>query len=612
MSAPETPTPKWLWLFGAAASAAYLGWSFWLALGLPLDTWDAYDYLINARHLAGNDLSHLAQAYRTDRPPGISLLVAPLLALGYRPGQHGLAGLIHLVPWSLGVLALGLTFRAVEREGGAGRAFVAAALLALNPLVVHYLPFLMADVAAMTFGLLALRLSERLTSTRRGVDVLFLALAVGAAMVTKYPMALLGLAIPLANLAWVWTGKGRPQTLKARLVGSVDPRLAGGLLLGLGLFFAVHAVIYSRVVTGEGPWTARLLAGLKTAWAGGGGPGATDPWWELPHAVLWTFGPPAVLLALVGAVVVVVKDRDRAGWLHLVWAIASMALFVFVIGHKESRYVIPALPSIAILAGRGLGALGRRRWLEAVATAAVLAGLAPGAVRELQRMMDPLYTRPSLLAWARFALERAGSERPIVQHPNIAPFALYAKDPVVFPNDEFWHYHHINHAGLEWFFDRRLLAVQVRHGPPSVNVASPWIHASVPPDWLQRLGEDAVWLVALPKGGLLLSPPQGWYETASAAQQPEPPPPFVALDLRHVTLRPTTQTETSAELSDGETTIKLTRQADGWRITTAPPQSRWFEGLAVQAPRRWAEPAPELPTSLDGLWADRREFPIRP
>jgi aconitate hydratase len=85
-----------------------------------------------ARYLAGNDLSHLAQAYRTDRPPGISLLVAPLLALGYHPGQRGLAGLIHLVPWSLGVLSLVMTWRAVEREAGVAVAFVAAGLLARN------------------------------------------------------------------------------------------------------------------------------------------------------------------------------------------------------------------------------------------------------------------------------------------------------------------------------------------------------------------------------------------------------------------------------------------------------------------------------------------------
>ena len=126
----HSPPPRWVWALGLGVTAVYVLWSFSLALGLPIDTGDAYDYLINARYLAGNDLSHLAQAYRTDRPPGISLLVAPLLSYGYHPGQRGLAGLIHLVPWSLGVLALVMTWRAVEREAGVAVAFVAAGLLA--------------------------------------------------------------------------------------------------------------------------------------------------------------------------------------------------------------------------------------------------------------------------------------------------------------------------------------------------------------------------------------------------------------------------------------------------------------------------------------------------
>ncbi|MDP3504319.1 MAG: glycosyltransferase family 39 protein [Myxococcales bacterium] len=605
-------SPRWVWALGLGATAVFLVWSFRIALGLPIDTWDAYDYLVNARYLAGNDLSHLAQAYRTDRAPGISLLIAPFLSVGYQPGQRGLTGLIHLVPWSLGILAILMTWSAVEREAGVTVAFVAAGVLALNPLVLHFLPFIMADIASMAFVLLALRLSERVTSTRRGVDVLALALAVGLALVTKYPMALLGLAIPVANLAWVWTGKDRPASLKSKLLASVDWRLATGLLLGLGLFFAVHALIYSRVVTGDGTWMERLSTGLKTLWGEGGGPGATDPWWELPNAVWWTFGPPVTLLAIAGAGVVIVRDRDRAGWLHLIWALALIASFMVLFGHKESRYVLPALPSIAILAGRGLTVVGRRVALQGVLAAIALIGIAPSALRELQHMGDPLYTRPSLLAWARFALDRAGADRPIIQNPNISPFALYAKDPVVFANDEFWHYHHINHGGLEWFFDRRLQALQVGQGPPSVSVQNPWIRASVPAEWLQSLGEDALWLVALPKGGLLLSPPQGWFETSSAAQQPEPPPPFVAIDLTRVSLKPGARSETSAEYSDGKTTVVLNRQADGWRITSPPKDSRWFVGVAEQAPRRWTEPSPDLPPSLDGLWSERQVFPVRP
>lgn len=603
-------TPSWIRFGGLAALLGFAVWSFLLALRLPIDLWDGYDYLVNARLLAGHDLTHLAQQYRTDRPPGISLLVAPLLWAGYQPGQRGLAGLVHLVPWSLGMLALAMVWRGVRREHGVGLAFVAAAALALNALVIHFLPFIMADVASMTFGLLALRAAEQLSSARRWVDVGVLMVATALAMATKYPMALLGLAIPVANLAWVLTGKDRPGSARAKLVRAVDPKLALGLVLALGLFFGLHALIYSRLVPGDGPWMDRMLAGLRAAWAGGGGPGATDPWWELPNAVFGTFGAPVCALAVLGAGVVVMRDRDRAGWLHVIWSLAMMALFIFVIGHKESRYVMPALPSLVVLAARG-ASLFRSQVAQGAVAAAMLLGVAPSAVKEFTRMSDSLYTRPSLLAWARFALDRAGTERPIIQHPNISPFALYPKDPVVFANDEYWHYHHINHGGLEWFFDRRLLAFQIIPAPPSVRVQSPWIHASVPPQWMQSLGDDAVWLVALPKGGLLLSPPQGWYETASAAQQPEPPPPFVAVDLRRVTLTRTSAGETEATFSDGTMTVTAVKSPEGWRLSQTPADSRWFVGLAEQQPRRWGEAMAELPTVVDGLWSERVLFPVR-
>lgn len=612
-------TPRWVWRAGLGATALFAGWSFWLALFLPLDSWDAYDYLVNARLIAGHDLTRLAQTYRTDRPPGISMLVAPLLALGYRPGQRGLAGLVHLVPWSLGLGSLALLWLMVKRHSGVALAFLAAAFVALNPLVLHALPFIMADIASMAFGLLTLWLAEQVLVSKDWRLVVALALTVGMAMLCKYPMALLGLAVPLANLLWAFVGRDRPSTVKEKLFTSVHGRLALGLVAGLAIFFAIHALIYSRIVPGDGAWADRMTAGLKTAWAGGGGAGNTDPWWELPHAILWTFGPPIVALAGLGAGAVIVRDRDRAGFFHLVWVLSLLGLFIFVIGHKESRYVMPALPSIAFLAARGLALFTSRPGVQAALASVAMLGLAPPAVAEFGRMSDPLYTRPSMLAWARYALDHstadasmAAGERPIIQHPNIAPFALYPKNPVVFPMDEYWHYHHINHGGLEWFFDRRLLAFQVQQGPAGVQVQSPWIHATVPPEWLQQLGDDAVWLAALPNGGLLLSPPQGWFETASAAQQPEPPPPFVALDLTRVTLKQTKATDTTAEYSNGKFTLTIARSADGWRMVSPPPDSRWFVGVAEQAPRRWVEPASDLPASLDGLWSTRQIFPVRP
>ncbi|MCU0701390.1 MAG: hypothetical protein MUC96_33185 [Myxococcaceae bacterium] len=135
-----TPAPKWVALVGAAFFAAWGLWSLSVAWNLPLDYWDAYDYLVNARYFAGHDMARLGQAYRAERGPGISLLVAPLLWLGYAPGQRGTAGLVHLVPWAMGVLGVVLLVRSLLPRVGLGLALLAGALLVLNPLMLHYLP----------------------------------------------------------------------------------------------------------------------------------------------------------------------------------------------------------------------------------------------------------------------------------------------------------------------------------------------------------------------------------------------------------------------------------------------------------------------------------------
>ena len=597
------------WWVGGLTLAAFVGWSFVLALGLPLDSWDAYDYLVNARHLAGHDMARLSQNYRVDRPPGISLLVAPFLAWNYQPGQRGAAGLIHLVPWALGLWAVFVLWRELRTSVGVALAFVGAVLLAMNPLMLHFLPFVMADVPSMTFSLLTLVFAERVLTTQRGLDSILLAVFVAAAMLSKYPVAALGVAIPLANAAWSLVGRGRPASVRGVLVSLVQPRLAVPLVVGLGFFLAVEAWIFSRFVPGDAGWWAKLSAGLSSAWGsagGGSGGGETDPRWEIPFALFSLFGAPVIALAVLG-VVRTVTTRDRRALLHSVFVAVMLVLFVAVIGHKESRYAFPVLPSIAWLAMYGLAWL---RWSRVgLAVAAVsLAFAAPPALAELLRMNDPLYRRPSILAWARFALERAGGQRPILQLPVLPQFALYPKSPVVLPMDEFWHYHHFNEGGLTWFFDRRLQALQVQAGAePAVRHESPWFYVTIPQAWLDAVGDDAVWLGAFPDGAVLISTAQGWFETRTAAAQPEPPAPFVATDVKHVALA---RAEGSMFRS-GSFEASATRGAEGWSAPSSPSGFAWFVRDAQGVPHRWSQPLADLPAQLEGLARETVSFPVR-
>lgn len=604
-----TTAERAAWWVGGLSLAAFVGWSFLLALGLPLDSWDAYDYLVNARHLAGHDMARLSQNYRVDRPPGISLLVAPWLAWNYQPGQRGAAGLIHLVPWALGLWALFVLWRALRTSVGVVLAFVGTLLLAINPLMLHFLPFVMADVPSMTFSLLTLVFAERVLTTRRGLDSVLLAVFVAAAMLSKYPVAALGVAIPLANVIWSLAGPGRPTSLRGVLVSLVQPRLAVPLVVGLGLFLAVEAWVFSRVVAGDGGWWVKLSAGLAGAWGaagGGSGGGETDPRWEIPFALLSLFGAPVTGLTVLG-LVRTAATRDRRALLHASFLGVMLLLFVAVIGHKESRYAFPVLPSLVWLSMYGLAWIRWRQLAVVVAVVSVVVAVPP-AWAELQRMNDPLYRKPSMLAWARFGLERAGEGRPIFQLPVLPQFALYPRSPVVLPMDEFWHYHHFNEGGLTWFFDRRLQALQVQAGAqPAVRHESPWYFVTIPQSWLDAVGDDAVWLGAFPDGAVIVSTAQGWFETRTASSQPEPPAPFVATDVRHVTLA----RGEGATFIGASLTVSASQGEQGWSAPSSPAGFIWFVRDAQGVPRRWSQPLPELPPQVEGLARETVTFPVR-
>ena len=604
-----TPAPKWVALVGAAFFAAWGLWSLSVAWNLPLDYWDAYDYLVNARHFAGHDMARLGQAYRAERGPGISLLVAPLLWLGYAPGQRGTAGLVHLVPWAMGVLGVVLLVRSLLPRVGLGLALLAGALLVLNPLMLHYLPFVMADVASMMLTLAVFALVERLSERPSWPLVPVLAVVTGLGLSTKYPLGALGVVVPVANALWVLLGEGRPSGLKAKALGLVHPKVALGLGGGLGVAFVIHGVIGRTFLGRAGSFWDAAVGGFAQAWASAGGPRETDPWFEIPVALWGTFGAAVIVCAVLG-LVEVARTRDRLGLLHGVWALVFLGLFLFVVGHKESRYAFPMLPSVAFLAARGL-ALLRRPALVGLGAAACVGFIAPPALAELGRMADPLYTRPSMLAWARFALDRAGSERAILSGPSIPLFALYPKDPVVFPNDEFWHYHHFNEGGVLWFFDRRLSGVQVRMGAaPAVEHQSGLDVVTVPQAWAQTAGEDAVWFAGYPKGALVLSTSQGWFETTSAKQQLEPPRPFTAADVERLRLPRTSVGEAEARFEGDGLALMFTRSEAGWSTTLPAGELRVFQWVGG-VPTRVVAPLAELPESLEVIRVTRHAFPVR-
>ncbi|RME06200.1 MAG: hypothetical protein D6812_01955, partial [Deltaproteobacteria bacterium] len=182
---------------------------FFLLLPVPwhLGTtyYDSYDYLENARFIAG-----VGAHYDPIRAPGLPLLLSPL----YRwMAWAGISGddlrpphvVLFLLSWGF----LLFLYRFFRRFHGGTLALVGVALMAGNRLFVHYVPFVMADlpVTAAFVLLLAGYDPWRPKSSllrQMGVGVLL-----GVALLLKYPAGvLIGLLALYEGFAHVTGGGG--------------------------------------------------------------------------------------------------------------------------------------------------------------------------------------------------------------------------------------------------------------------------------------------------------------------------------------------------------------------------------------------------------------------
>lgn len=79
-----TRAERWLAALALALIAAVAVVWVLAALVLPIDNWDGFEYLLNARRLAGHDLEYVKYGWVPLRPPLLSVFLAPVVA-GYSP-----------------------------------------------------------------------------------------------------------------------------------------------------------------------------------------------------------------------------------------------------------------------------------------------------------------------------------------------------------------------------------------------------------------------------------------------------------------------------------------------------------------------------------------------
>lgn len=585
------------WLV-AALLVALLGYIGVAAWRLPIDYWDGFEYLNNARVLAGHANEALPLTYSYVRPPMIAWLLAPLMRF-YQPHGAGAYTLAHLLMWAVAVLALWRVYRLYRQNLTPTAALAGVLLLAWNPAFFSQAPFVMADILSMLGAVLALELASRLGSPGWKAAVA-LGLAAAFAILSKYPLAL---ALPLMAPAVLLVPPSSPRA-RARVFTQL---LVGGIVTA-AVVYVGHVVLFASLQNDWSHAWTHAFDGARTAFSVGGQAGEFDPAYEYVAAYWVLLTPPLFLISGFG-LVTALRRRSTLDVLHAAWGVGFMLALSLAVPHKEMRYALPALPSWIYFAVLGMQSLwvwvleraGSRLPRLAPAGFCVLLGAMPLAIaaRELGRFQDPIYHQPFLATFSRYVSEQAESKAtPLMADPTPAPgfvYTLYARDPVMLPLDEFWHFHHLSSGALSFFLNRFPKTVPPAI-PPSVDAL-------------------ARWAAVIEDRGVVLSSQQGWFETHSADEAPEPPRPLeVHVIERRTFVRETAEAISPAtyrELKGREPALALTFDNGRWVTTAADEKWQVYARQAADQPLvRWRADLPP-PALLEWVAERTRAFGIR-
>ena len=259
---------------------------------------------------------------------------------------------------ALSLLTVLLTYQTGKRLFGPGTGLLAAALLALSPVHVFLAQNVRPDEAATFLSLLMLYLSSFIlhASAERELRLFALAgLLCGASIALRFPLAVFGLAPPLAYLL--------------RESASVPgPALVLPLCRRLLLMFGCLLLGYAAASPHSLRYLPALVSGLlvQQRYQTSSFPDAIDRgpaivqygWLTLREAL----GLPLYLLALAGVAASVLRPA-RPRLLLLIPTLAYFVLLLFV-SWVVVRYTMPLVPLLALLSACLLSAVTRLRSLQ--------------------------------------------------------------------------------------------------------------------------------------------------------------------------------------------------------------------------------------------------------
>lgn len=423
-----------------------IGACFW---GEPESIVDAARYFTQAKHLEVYGLGHFVREWGTGIPAWTDLPLVPLLyGIVLRlSGESRLA--IQAFTTLLFAGSTVLTFRIGEALWDEETGLAAGAFLLASPYLLAQVPAMLVDVPTLFFVALAVYASVRALQEGGARRILFAAVAVFLALLSKYSAALFLSALPVA--AFVLRRAGGPRPLRV---------LASIALLAAGLTLAV-VLPRHRVFTGQVSLLLQYQApGLRR-------------WGESFLSTFLFQVHPFVTAAALASAWVAVRRRDAR------WVIAAAPVLLLVLlGVRRIRYLLPVFPLVALLAAYGLHAIRARETRRVVLACAVLSSLAIGLGGYL----------PFLRSTSAMNLKLAGEYLDGLREDRVEVMTASGDEPEVNPA--------VSVPILDLFTSKRLEYVDERIPRPTGRRA-----AESPLRFTWELGVPPYYAPAAPDGG---------------------------------------------------------------------------------------------------------------
>lgn len=459
---------------------------FWTyhSLSIQVDYSDTFETLMNVKHLWGWETY-----YSAIRPtlggfyflPGI-LLDEYLPLAGNHLGWIKLSTTLCVVAW------LWLFWRTMQPWFGSFYAAVALILLSLNRLVLHYTPFGMQDLLATALLTMSLFAYYQVRQQGRSMGYYRVALWLALATMTKYILWFYGLlAILLYEaLLWLTVQPDFQACWRQRRWWSIP--VAGVLLPGVGM-----ALIYTRVYgVAEMPKLFWHTFSHHLGTAGiGNSQYASESLWEYFWTLWYSMSPLIMALLLLGVGLALWRPRPER-LLLVAWFLA-VVLIATVVQHKESRYLLPALPAaygLVVLALSEGGAIWRehmqtlsvslQRGFAVTLAVLMVISIMGSAIREIGLLSSPAFRTP-VMQTTGLRLREPIFKKVYWLGQN---YPIYAADPPLHAGDEFYNVFHLSPLSLSYFSHRRDL--QWKTDPQAVAIDKPDVVFTMPDYSLKR------------------------------------------------------------------------------------------------------------------------------